>query len=237
MKRVVINQSNYLPWKGYFDLIHDADLFIFYDDVQFTKNDWRNRNLVKGPAGTQWLTVPVGGRLDRLVRDVTIDVSGWQKKHWKTVQQLYRHAPFFGHYRALFEHVYLECLWPRLSDLNQFLIRTIAQDCLGITTKFADSSQFSAAGRGQDRVLSLLTEVEADVYISGPAGRAYLTPDRFRESGIELVWKDYSGYPEYPQPFAPFEHAVSILDVLFNVGPGAPAYIWDWRTGAEASHA
>ncbi len=236
MKRVVINQSNYIPWKGFFDLIHDADQFVFYDDVQFTKHDWRNRNLVKGPSGPQWLTVPVGTRLDRRISDVTMGSHGWQIKHWKTLSQLYSRASYFKYYRSIFEHVYLERQWSRLSELNQFLTQTIARDMLGIKTEFADSEQFVATGRGQERVLNLLKAVGADRYVSGPAGRAYLEPDRFREAGIALVWKDYSGYPEYPQFFPPFQHAVSILDVIFHTGPDASYYVWGWRADAVAHH-
>ena len=230
MKRVVINQSNYLPWKGYFDLIHDADLFIFFDDVQFTTRDWRSRNLVKNHSGAQWLTVPVGSRRDRLIRDVTIDAHAWQAKHWQTLKHLYGRAPFFERYRAFLEHVYLEIVWTKLSDLNQFLIRSIARDHLGISTEFADSATITSTGHGQERILSLLAAVGADTYISGPAARAYLHPEDFERRGIGLFWKDYSGYPEYGQFFPPFDHAVTILDLLFHTGPDAAAHIWGWRT-------
>jgi len=231
VKRVAINQSNYIPWKGYFDLIHDVDTFIFYDDVQFTKNDWRNRNKVKGPKGPQWLSIPVGTDLNRLICDVSLDNSHWQEKHWKTLAQLYSRTPYFDTYRSFLEDVYLNRVWRNLAHLNQFLIQTIATEYLGIRTIFQQSSDFSSSGKGQDRVLSLLKSVKADVYISGPAGKAYLDPVRFREEGIELIWKDYSSYPEYSQSHPPFEHAVTILDVLFHTGPDAPHYIWGWRAG------
>ncbi len=231
MKRVAINQSNYIPWKGYFDLIHDVDAFIFYDDVQFTKNDWRNRNKVKGPKGLQWLSIPVGTDLNRLIRDVSLDDPRWQQKHWKTLSHLYGKAPFFGAYRSVFEDVYLNRKWRNLSSLNQFLIETIAVQYLGVQTSFLQSSDLSGTGKGQDRVLNLLKAVKADVYISGPAGKAYLDPARFQKEGIELIWKDYSGYPEYAQFHPPFEHAVTILDLLFHTGPDASSYIWGWRAG------
>jgi hypothetical protein len=226
---VAVSQSNYVPWKGYFDLIHDVDVFVFYDDVQFTKNDWRNRNLVKTPAGRQWLTIPVGTDLNRLVCEVVIDGSRWQAKHWRTLSQLYGKAPFFARYREFLEQVYLSREWEKLSDLNQFLIRTIATDHLGIATPFRQASEFATAGKKEDRLLSLLRSVGADVYVSGPAAKAYIDPERFRREGIELVWKDYSGYPEYAQAHPPFEHAVTILDLLFHTGPDAPFYIWGWR--------
>jgi hypothetical protein len=231
MKRVAINQSNYIPWKGYFDLIHDVDMFLFYDDVQFTIRDWRNRNLVKTAGGRQWLTIPVGADRHRLIRDVTLNDPRWQRMHWKTLAHLYAKAPFFGHYRGFLEDVYLKRSWKTLSELNQFLIRTVARDYLGIATTFYEASEFASFGKKQDRILSLLKSVEADVYVSGPAAKAYLDVDCFHREGIELVWKDYSGYPEYAQSHPPFQHAVTVLDLLFHTGQDAPFYIWGWREG------
>jgi hypothetical protein len=126
------------------------------------------------------------------------------------------------------EHV----IWVRLtslSELNQSLISHIAKEFLGITTRLGDSRDYGVAGRKFDRLLDLAVQRGATTYISGPAAKAYIVPERFAEAGIALEWKDYAGYPEYPQRFAPFEHRVSILDLLFNVGPDAPHYIWGWR--------
>lgn len=231
MSTVVVLQSNYLPWKGYFDLVHDADLFVFYDDVQFTKSDWRNRNKIKSPRGTEWITVPVGVDVDRLIHEVEIKDSTWQGKHWRTIQQHYGKCPHFAQYRPFFEEVYLARKWTNLSELNQHLIRSISRDLLGLNTEFRDSREFQASGRKLDRLLDLLIRAGARRYISGPAAKDYIVPEQFEEAGIALVWKDYSGYPEYPQRFPPFEHGVSILDLLFNVGPNAPWYIWGWRDG------
>jgi WbqC-like protein len=233
VRRVAIGQSNYLPWKGYFDLIHDVDVFVFLDDVQFTKNDWRNRNRVKTPAGTQWLTIPVGTNLHRRVCDVTLDDSRWAARHWKTLGHLYGKAPFFHRYRPLLEHVYLERRWRTLSELNQFVIRSLCRDHLNIQTTFLSSTEVSCRGRREERVIALLKALDAELYISGPRGQAYLDERRFRQEGIELQWKSYAGYPEYPQWHPPFEHAVTILDLLFHTGPEAPYYVWGWRT-AEA---
>ncbi len=234
MKTVVILQSNYIPWKGYFDLIHDADVFVFYDDVQFTAQDWRARNKIKARSQTEWLTIPVGSDQNRMVCEVTIADSSWQLKHWKTILQNYSKCPHFSQFKAFFEDVYLGRKWHSLSELNQYLIRTIACNFLGITAEFQDSRQYLLAGRKQDRLLELLAVTGANRYISGPAAKEYVEPDRFAQAGIELVWKDYKGYPEYPQRFPPFEHAVTILDLLFNVGADAPHYIWGWRTDASA---
>ncbi|MER2553316.1 MAG: WbqC family protein [Thauera sp.] len=235
MKTVVVLQSNYIPWKGYFDLIHDADLFVFYDDLQYTKNDWRNRNRVKAVHGAEWITIPAGSDCNRLICEVELKDAGWQEKHWRTLQQNYGTCPHFARYRAFFEEVYRGRRWTMLSELNHFLIRHIAHEFLGITTAFADSRSFALGGQKQDRLLELLDRVGTQRYVSGPAASSYIEPERFAALGIALVWKDYAGYPEYPQRFPPFEHGVTILDLLFNVGPDAPWYIWGWRDGPLGS--
>jgi hypothetical protein len=230
-RRVAISQSNYLPWKGYFDLIHDADLFIFHDDLQYTKNDWRNRNRIKTNRGLTWLTIPVGTNEHRLINEVALPADpGWRSKHWRLLQENYCHAPHFARYTDFFREVYEQRSWTRLTELNQFLIKTIAWEFLGTTTEFIDSSRFGLTSRKQDRVIDLLKATGATTYISGPAAKAYLDPAHFAAAGIELVWKDYSGYPDYPQPHPPFEHAVAIVDLLFCAGPEAQRYIWGWRT-------
>jgi hypothetical protein len=233
MKTVVVLQSNYIPWKGYFDLIHDADLFVFYDDLQYTKNDWRNRNKIKTPKGAEWITIPVGTDAHRLICEVEIKDSSWQTRHWKTIQQHYGKCPHFARYQAVFEDIYLGRQWTNLSVLNQYLVCTISSDLLNLKTEFHDSREYRLSGQKFDRLMELVTKTGADCYVSGPAARDYIDSPGFAAAGIELVWKDYSGYPEYPQRFPPFEHGVSILDLLFNVGPDAPWYIWGWRHGGS----
>jgi len=230
-KRVAVLQSNYIPWKGYFDILHDVDLFVFHDDLQYTKQDWRNRNRIKTPRGLEWLTIPVGPCEDRLICEVEIKDRSWAIAHWRRLRQHYSQAPCFGTYRDFLEHVYLGSTWESLSELNQFLIRTIARDFLGIATEIQNSRQYAPAGRKQDRLLDLLQKCGATAYVSGPAARSYIRPERFAEAGIELIWKDYSGYPEYPQFHPPFVHAVTILDLLLQVGPASPEHIWGWRKG------
>lgn len=229
---VAIIQSNYLPWKGYFDIIHDVDTFIFYDDVQYTHRDWRNRNRVKTPQGLVWLTVPVGSSTDRRICDVRIEDPSWARKHWETLRHVYGRASHFERYAPLLREVYLERQWTHLSELNQHLVRRISEDCLGLRTRFRDSREWTLTGARQERILDLLRQAAATHYVSGPAARDYLTSEAFEAAGIVLTYKDYAGYPEYPQPYPPFEHAVTVLDVLFQLGPEAPGAIWGWREEA-----
>lgn len=232
-KRVAILQSSYLPWKGYFDIIHDVEELIFLDDAQYTRQDWRNRNRIKTSNGASWLTIPVGTDIRRRICDVELPTDDWDVTHWRRISEAYEHAPFFAHYRPFFEDVYLSRAWRQLSDLNQHLIRTIAAEFLGIKTSFGDSRGIAPELRRQERVLAILRETGADEYLSGPAAKNYIDPRRFEESGIALTWKDYTGYPEYPQFHPPFVHHVSIIDLLFHTGPDAPHFIWGWR---ESDH-
>jgi hypothetical protein len=234
MNTVAVLQSNYIPWKGYFDIIHDADVFIFYDDVQYTKNDWRNRNRIKRPDGVSWLTIPTGTNLNRLICEVALNDSDWAIRHWTIIRDSYSRAPHFKAYKDFFEHVYLGTKWQSLSELNQFLIKKIASQFLGMTTVFKDSREYSATGQKLERLIDLVKQAKADVYVSGPAAKDYIDETRFREEGVALKYKSYSGYPEYPQAHPPFEHAVSILDLLFQVGPDAPYFIWGWRQDNSA---
>ncbi len=235
MRKVAILQSNYLPWKGYFDLIHDVDLFLFYDDVQYTVRDWRNRNKIKTAQGIAWLTVPVGSDRNRLICEVGIRESEWQGTHWKSIQHAYSKARHFGRYSEFFRWFYLDNTWANLSELNQRLVTHISREWLGIRTEFAQASDYKAQAQKQERILELLRAANANLYVSGPAAKTYLDELRFRKEGIALTWKDYTGYPEYPQLHPPFEHAVSILDLLFHTGPEAPWYIWGWREDSEAA--
>ena len=230
MKKVAVLQSNYIPWKGYFDIIHDVDEFIFYDEVQFTKNDWRNRNKILTKQGEIWLTVPVGmNKIHRTILDVGINDSSWQKKHYKTLEMAYHKAPHFNRYKEFLQFVYLEKRWEYLYELNRFLIEHISHDFLGITTKFTDSRDYPTNGVKHEKLLSLVKAAKADLYLSGPAAKDYIVAEDYDRAGIQLVWKDYSGYPEYPQMGGWITHYVSILDLLFNVGDEAPYYIWGWR--------
>jgi hypothetical protein len=233
--RVAVLQSNYIPWKGYFDIAHDVDLFIFYDDRQFTRRDWRNRNLIKAAAGPQWLTIPVGESTSRLICEVELSDPSWQAKHWRTLQQAYGRCAHFHRYSSYFEEIYLGRRWTNLSDLNQTLVRDISTEFLGIGTRFGDSREYPVTGHKLDRLLDLVVQSGATSYVSGPAARDYIDPERFALAGVALEWKDYGGYPEYPQRFPPFEHRVSVLDLLFNVGPDAPWFIWGWRDSAHDS--
>jgi len=229
MKKVAVLQSNYLPWKGYFDIIHDVDLFLFYDEVQYTKHDWRNRNKIKTKDGIQWLTIPVGPKENYCIAEIQLTcLQKWQKKHWDRLRHVYANAPFFHLYKDFFEDVYLGRQWQYLYELNRYLITNISK-FLKIETTFADSRSFPSIGKKHLKLLQIVEQSEAEVYITGPGTKDYLIVDDYAKKNIKVVFKDYQGYPEYHQAFGKFVHEVSIVDLLFNTGSDAPYYIWKWR--------
>ena len=227
MKKVAVLQSNYIPWKGYFDIIHDVDEFIFYDEVQFTKNDWRNRNRISTPSGIQWLTIPTTGSITQTIDEVETAGSQWQRKHYNSLVTYYSKAPYFSKYKEFLENFYLGKTWSNLSQLNRYLIIHIARDFLGIKTFFTNSREYASHGSGHEKLLSLLISAGADYYVSGPAAKSYIRAEDYKNAGIELHWKDYSSYPEYRQLNEPFCHNVTILDLLFNTGDSAGDFIWN----------
>lgn len=225
-KRLVIIQSCYIPWKGYFDLIASADEFIFYDDVQYTKNDWRNRNIIKTSQGPQWLTVPVlmRGNFGQTIREAKIENTPWAKKHWRTICVNYSKAPYFKEVSQFLEPFYTEKHYDHISVLNQELTIAIC-NYLGIKTKISDVSDYNLIDGKTERLIDLCKQSGAGVYISGPSAKDYIDRDQFKEAGIALEWFDYSGYPEYPQLWGDFVHAVSVLDLLFNCGQNAGKFM------------
>ncbi|MCC5450490.1 WbqC family protein [Rheinheimera sp. UJ51] len=227
MKKIAILQSNYIPWKGYFDIISEVDEFILYDDMQYTRRDWRNRNKIKTPAGLQWLTVPVQvkGKYEQKIKDTLIDKTDWEKDHLKAFYQNYKRAPFFDEIYNLLESIYVHKDLTHLSNLNRDLIQIIC-NYLNIKTKISSSTDYNLVEGKTERLLSLCQQAGASDYISGPAAREYFDEMIFKEAGVGLHWFDYSGYPEYSQLWGgEFINHVTILDLLFNCGPDASNYM------------
>ena len=225
-RRVAIVQSNYLPWKGYFDMMASVDEFVLYDDVQYTRRDWRNRNQIKTPQGLQWLTVPVKvkGKYTQAIRETEIDhATPWVADHLKSIALNYRRAPHFAELMPWLESLYADAP-PLLSQLNARLLDAIRVR-LGIATALTDSASYRLEGDKSERLASIAQQAGASVYVSGPAARAYLDESVFQARGIRVEWFDYSGYPEYPQLWGDFVHAVSVVDLLLNCGPDAARFL------------
>lgn len=226
MKKVAILQSNYIPWKGYFDLIASVDEFIIYDDVQYTPRDWRNRNQIKTYQGKQWLTVPVikKGKRHQKINEAEISDTGWELKHWKSLVNTYSKTPYFNDVSSWLKPLYLQRRYTHLSSLNYDFIKAIC-NYLRINTVISHSSNYELADGKTQRLVELCKEVKASEYISGPAAKEYIKEDLFNKNNIKLTWFEYLNYPEYPQLHGEFTHNITILDLLFNTGKRASSYM------------
>lgn len=219
---VVILQPSYIPWRGYFDQIRRADLFIFYDDIQYDKHGWRNRNQIKTHQGKQWLTIPVHSRgvtSGTPIKDVRIDWSKpWTKTHLKSLTVSYSKAPHFKKYLRMLESIFER----RDEFLADFTIATsilLARELGFISTRFIRSSELlNIDGQKTDRVVNVLKKVGAVHYICGPSASSYMEPEKFDEAGITFEYMEYN-YPEYQQLYPPYDPFVTILDLMFMMGP------------------
>lgn len=225
MKKIAIVQSNYIPWKGYFDLIAHVDEFILYDDMQFTKRDWRNRNLIKTPNGTQWLTVPVKvkGKFVQKIKETEIQNTNWNELHWKTIHQYYSKSACYKDISSLFEEYYFNT-YDLLSDLNRSLILAVC-NYLDIDTKISNSWDYGIIDGKTERLVDLCLKSGATEYVSGPSAKNYIDEDKFESNGLILSWYNYNNYSTYPQLWGEFTHNVSIIDLLFNCGKNSKTYM------------
>lgn len=224
--RISIIQSCYIPWRGFFDLISRCDEYVIYDRAQFVKRHWHNRNRIKSAAGPEWLTIPVisKGRYEQPIDEVEI-AGPWADKHWRTIELAYRRTPFFSMLapvvRSWYERAAKESL---LTHINAIFLSEIAQ-LLEIGTRIVRDTTYAASGTRTARLLEIARAAGAKRYLSGPSAKVYFDEPLFAEAGIAVEWMSYQGYPEYSQLYGPFDPAVSVLDLLFNVGPNAPRYL------------
>lgn len=227
---VVILQPSYIPWRGYFDQIHKADVFVFYDDVQYDRRGWRNRNRIKTRDGGLWLTIPVhsrGAQIENIpINEIEIDwQQPWNQQHLKAIQFNYGKTPYFKTYFPWLEEAYHR--QPAL--LADFTIPLTIEMAgkVGIdATRFVRSSELHVTGKKTDRLVEILLKLGAKHYISGPSAKSYIENEKFEQAGITLEYMEYN-YPEYPQPYPPFDPFISVLDLLFVTGPEASRYIFE----------
>ncbi len=227
MKKIAILQPNYIPWKGVFDLINRVDVFVFYDDVQYTTKDWRNRNKIKTINGDKWLSVPVINKSKRhqLICDAMIDATKcWQKEHYRKLTYNYQKAKYFEQYKHILDTILVENKWSKISDLDIFATKLIASE-IGIGAMWINTSDLKIHGAKEgEKVIKICKELGCSHFINGPSSKAFIDENLFEKEGIKLDYMTYS-YPEYEQLFQPFSHQVTVLDVLFNCGPDSKKYI------------
>ena len=226
MKKIIITQSNYIPWKGYFDSINIVDEFVLYDDMQFTRRDWRNRNQIKTRDGVKWLTIPVEvkGKYFQKINETRISEPEWGEKHWNTILHNYSKAKYFNDYKKLLEELYLNNKEEYLSKVNYNFLKAICE-ILGIKTKMIWSDEFNLLEEKTERLVDICKARGATDYYSGPAAKAYMNEELFERENIKVHYFDYSGYPDYNQLYGDFTHAVSIIDLIFNEGPNSTKFM------------
>ena len=226
-KTIAILQSSYIPWRGYFDIVGLVDEFVLYDDTQYTRRDWRNRNRIKTADGLTWLTIPVSvkNKYHQLIAETEIQDPHWAASHFRSLELNYRRAAHFGDYAGLIEGLYREAAKETLlSKVNELFLRALCE-ALSIPTRITQSSSYGDEGQKTDRLVSICLQAGATDYLSGPAAKAYLEPEKFAAHGISLHFMDYDGYSPYRQLFGAFEPQVSIVDLLFNEGPHARQFM------------
>jgi hypothetical protein len=224
---VGIIQSNYIPWKGYFDFIASVDEFVLLDEVQYTRRDWRNRNRIKTRNGLQWLTIPVDvkGKYLQRIDETQIADEAWIDAHVTALRHAYARAAAFNEVWPWLEGVYHSLRGKQLlTEVNEELLRAICRR-LEIHTPIRRSTEFSSHNGKNERLIQICEELGATTYVSGPAARGYMDETKWSDAGITVRFKTYDGYAEYEQLYPPFDHGVSIVDLLFHTGNAAPEYV------------
>jgi hypothetical protein len=231
--RIAIIQSAYIPWRGFFDLIGRCDEYVIFDSVQYAKRHWHNRNLIKTPNGSLWITIPVAtkSRFEQSIEEVTISAE-WAERHWRTLVSNYSRAPHFTRLAPQIESLYESASQLRcLTAVNELFLRALC-NILGIRTLITRDGKYEPVGARSDRLIDICRKAGATHYLSGPSARAYLEEEKFTAAGIAVEWMTYGDYPVYAQCWGGYEPALSVLDLLFNIGEAEPRF---WRREGEAT--
>ncbi|MDI6704128.1 MAG: WbqC family protein [bacterium] len=212
-----------MPWIGFFDKMARSDIFVFLDNVQFTKNSFQNRTRILTSQGPQWLTVPVltKGAFQQLTRDVLIDNKlNWRKKHLKTLELNYRKASYFHSvWKSIWEIYQLDC--KKLVDFTKPLILLLAEKLKIKGVKFVSASDLDVKGQGSELLLNICRSLKVDTYLSGPSGRKYLDLQSFQRSNIKVQFHEFT-HPIYKQQYGSFTPGMSAIDLIFNCEATVP---------------
>ena len=218
MTSVVITQSNYVPWRGWYAMVRASDTLVYLDDVQFTRRDWRNRNRILIGGQPKWITIPVNnsGNYHSLIHEITVSDPRWWESHLSLLKSAYHSQDFFSSFITKIQSAYkaLEGL-DSLSAINQRLNEWIFST-LKIATTVRDSREFPSHLKRSERLVEICKFIGANEYISGPAAKAYLDEKLFEENSIEVRWIDYSKLPPFELPQLP-EQELSILHFLASI--------------------
>jgi hypothetical protein len=216
---VFVHQPEYIPWLGFFDKLARCDAFVIYDDAQYQHGGFHNRNRIRTPDGWNWLTVPITHGHPQIIKEVKISGDEWRNRQLSVIRRNYRKAPFFSDYFKVFEEA-IGFSHELLIGLNLHLIKAVA-NILDIKVNMIRSSEFPHLGKEKnEKLVSICKHIGADTYMSGSGGKAYVNEALFNEANIKVRWHRYE-HPIYAQAFSGFEPNMSIVDLLFNLGPKA----------------
>ena len=216
MTIISIHQPEYLPWLGFFKKIIDSDIFVIYDDVQFEKKDWQNRNIICGKNGSTLLSVPVKSHLESKINDIVIDNDkNWMKKHLKSILFTYSSSPFFEEMNNLINNLY-QNQFDKLVDLNIEIIIQLMKK-FSIKTKIIRSSELNLS-EDSNKIFNICKKLNAKKYITGTNWALdNLDKSDFENNSIELEFREFI-HPTYKQLGKNFISNVSSIDLLFNEG-------------------
>lgn len=233
--KIIITQSNYIPWKGYFSSMKYATHLVLYDDAQYTRRDWRNRNKIITPRGPEWLSIPINvkGKYHQKVNEAQVKNRTWATDHWNKIRENYRKAPGFRKYSEYFEALYCSELpqYEFLTDINRRMLRACI-DLLEIDIEILDSRDFTIRGGKTGKLINICKDLDADEYFTGPAAKNYMEEHLFADNGIALTYYDLDNFPTYEQLWGDFDPYVSVLDMFFVLGDKTPDY-FNWRSDDE----
>lgn len=219
--KIAILQSNYIPWYGYFKMISHVDIFIFLDNVQYTKNDWRNRNRVLINGTPCWLSIPVGQSINRKIQDVELPKNSWRKKHLNTIHHSYSKYPHFELVeKFIFPFIQDESI-SKLSTLNQRIIESLSVNVFEFNTEFQQAHDDPVNFSPSKRIANLAADYGATEYISGPKARNYLQNEHFSEVGVKLSYVDYGNLARSPMSNVTEESLLSIVHGISLYGKDA----------------
>lgn len=222
---ITIVQPCFIPWLGYFEQIEIGDVFIYLDDVQYTKKDWRNRNRLKTPNGIKNIHVPVQKtNRDTLIKDVLISYNEpWQDTIENKLTEWYKKAPFFNDIMQVIMPV-IRLSHTKLVDLNYELNNAI-MEYIGISTPIRFSSEVPKTTQDKnERIIEICNYFKGDLLYDGKSAENFIDQKQFNDCGVTVIFQDYKHSP-YKQMHGEFEEYVSIVDLMMNEGKNSKAVI------------
>lgn len=214
-------QPSYLAWTPFLKRMQMSDVFVYLDDVEFSKNSFHNRNCIKSANGPLMLTVPVlhKGHSKDYICDININPNvSWSKTHWRTIEMNYKKAKYFKELAPLLQKIYSQD-WERLADLNIALIE-LFKGYLGLRTPTYRSSELSIQAESNEKLVKICQELGATKFIVKPDTEHYHPKSYFESYGISLELFSYENQ-KYEQLYGEFIPDLSILDYAMNCGPAS----------------